>query len=127
MSHSFDPHEGFTKNKSVDHSYVPQKYSQNPVFEENQRPSIGIDSVQVLDCDIGELCSSGNELSSELMYTCVKNNEKFSVSQQMPANTRAKGLCGGTPLKASINHTNKGDGKGETNTNTNTYAPGMSV
>ena len=79
------------------------------------------------DCNTEELCSSGNVLYNESMYTCRENNKKISVSQQMPANTRAKELCGGTPLKVSINYTNRGDWLLETNTNTNTHAPGRSV
>ena len=77
--HLPDPYVGFMNNKSVDHSYVPQKCSQNPMFEEYQCRSNSVNIVQVPDYNIGELCSSGNELSSKSMYTCVENNVKFSV------------------------------------------------
>ena len=60
------PPEGFTNNKSVvDHSYVPQKCSQNPMFEEDPCRSNSVNIVQVPDYDIRELCSSGNKLSSK--------------------------------------------------------------
>ena len=91
MSHLPDPPGSFTNNKSVDHSYVPQKYSQNPMFEEDQCQSNSINFVQVPDYDIRKMCSSGIESSSESMFICVENNAKISVSQQMPANTRARG------------------------------------
>ena len=122
-----DPHQGLTRNKSVDHLHVSQGYSQNPVFEENQCQSVSNDSDQVFDYNTREPCSLDNELSSDLMYTCAKSNIKVFVSQQVPADTRARRLCGGTSLQASSNSTNRGDGLVKTNTNTNTLAPGMSV
>ena len=85
-----------------------------------------VNIVQAPDYEIREL-SSGNKFSSKSMYACAENNVKFSVFQQMPDNTRARRLCWGTSLQASIDSINKGDRLVETNTNTNTHAPSISV